>query len=134
KQTFHDLPVFQHIGNAGGTTQVVLQHIDFTIAMPHEVGASDVTPDAAWRIPANALLAIGRGGKKNFARDDAVLDDFLTVVNVVNEKVQRTNALLESPFNAGPFLGGDDARKDVERKNFFHASLLAINVEGDAHL
>ena len=134
EKTFHHLPVFQHIGDAGGTTQVVFEHINFTVAVPHQVGAGDMAPDAARRIKADALFAKGRGGINDFPGDDAGLDDFLVVVNVVDEQVQRTDALLEAGVNAGPLLGGHDARKDVEGENFLHAGLLAIDVEGDAHL
>ena len=65
-------------------------------------------------------------------RDDAVLDDFLFVINVVQEQVQRRDALGQAAFQKFPFRGGDDARQQVERENFLRALGVAIDVERDA--
>src|SRR5579862_1258512 len=61
--------------------------------------------------------------------DDAIFDNFLFVVDVVEEKVERGDALDESAFEKFPFLGRDDARHEVERKNAFGAARIAIDVE-----
>jgi len=63
--------------------------------------------------------------------NDSVLDDFLLVIDVVEKQVQRKDALGEAPFEIFPFLGGNDARDEVERENAFGAAGIAVDVEGD---
>ena len=55
----HRGPVLQHVGDPRGAAQIVFQDVNLPVAMPHQVGAGDVTPDAAGRIEAHALLAKG---------------------------------------------------------------------------
>jgi hypothetical protein len=56
------------------------------------------------------------------------------VVKIVDEQVQRVNALLKPLLQPAPLGRRDDARDDVEREDLFHSSLLAIHVERDPHL
>src|SRR4051794_11233166 len=65
-------------------------------------------------------------------RDDAVLDDLLLVINVVQEKIQRDDALREATFEIFPFLGRNNARHEIERKNTLGAAGIAIDVERHA--
>lgn len=39
-------------------------------------------------------------------------------------RVNRLNALFESPLNSGPFLRADNPRHDVEGEDFLHARVL----------
>ena len=70
-------------------------------------------------------------------RDDAGLDDFLLVIDVVQEAVERGDALDQALFHARPFVGRDDARNQVERDQPLGAGavlvLRAVDREGDAH-
>ena len=61
------LAVFQHVGDARGHAQVVLQHVVLAVAVAHQVGAGDVAPDAPRRIQALALLA-GRTPRRGSPR------------------------------------------------------------------
>src|SRR6267143_5567948 len=65
---------------------------------------------------------------------DSIPDNFLVVVNIINEKVQRLNPLLEAEFNSLPFLGRDDSRNKIEWQSLFHAGALAVNIESNPHL
>ena len=128
------MPVFQHVGNAGGTAQIILQHVNLAVAMADQIGAGDVAPDPARRVQTRALRtkALRRGNDP--LRHDAVADDFPFVVKVVDEKIQRPDALFQSAFDAVPLHSRDDAGHQVERQCFFHPGAFAVNVEGDAHL
>ena len=55
-------------------------------------------------------------------------------VDVAEEEVEGLNALLEAFFDVGPISMRNDARNDVEGKNFFNASVVALHVECDAHV
>ena len=54
------------------------------------------------------------------------------MVDVVQEDVERTHALLRPASRILPFVGGHDARNDVERDRAFGAGFLAVDGEGDA--
>ena len=71
--------------------------------------------------------------RKDIVRgDDAVLQDFLLVINVVQKKIQRGDALRKAALQQLPLPGGNDAGEQIERKNLLCAGGIAIDVEGDA--
>src|SRR5215471_9876884 len=43
------------------------------------------------------------------------------------------NALAQATFDLRPFIGGDNPRNNIERKNLLRAGLIAIHVESDTH-
>ena len=71
-------------------------------------------------------------GKDILRGDDAILHDALLVVNVVQEKVERGDALRQSPLDDFPFVRGNNARDQIERKDALGAARVAIDVEGHA--
>ena len=56
------------------------------------------------------------------------------MVDVVDEVVERVDALLEAALDPVPFLGRHDARNQVEGEDAFGAGGVAVDVEGDAQL
>ncbi len=54
------------------------------------------------------------------------------MVDVVQERVQRLNALLDALGQPAPLGARDDARHDVERDEALGRFLLAVHGEGDA--
>ena len=56
------------------------------------------------------------------------------MVEIIDEKVQRMDALLETFLDAAPFGGGDDARNEVEGENFLRSRVFSIDVECNTHL
>ena len=67
-------------------------------------------------------------------RHDLIAHDFPRVVNIVDEHVQRGNALLEAAFDHVPFAGFDHPRHDVERPDFFGARFVAVHRERNAQV
>src|SRR5215470_6125884 len=43
------------------------------------------------------------------------------------------NALAQATFDLRPFIGGDNPRNNIERKNLLRSGLIAIHVESDTH-
>ena len=86
------------------------------------------------RVDAHALRAVKGGRANDFLGDDLVLEDLLVVVDVVDEVVERVDALFEPALDPLPLLGAHDAGDQVERKNALRAGGVAVDVEGDAHL
>ena len=88
-----DGPVLEHVAHAGRHAQVVLEHVHRAVGVAHEVGAGDVRPHAELRVDAPALGAeVGRVVEQ-LGREHAVGDDALVVVEVVDEPVERHEAL-----------------------------------------
>ena len=94
--------------------------------MWHQMPRGGLRPDA--RLPE------ARRRAQDLGRDDAVLDDPLLVIDVVDEQVERADALLQAALDAAPFRGRDDPRHDIERKDPLGAGAVAVDVEGDAHV
>ena len=91
----HHLAVFQHVGDARGTAEVVFQHVDRAVGVAHQVGARDVAPDALGRLQAGAAVQKALARLGHVLGKDAVADDLLLVVHVVDEQVQRADPLLQ---------------------------------------
>ncbi len=58
--------------------------------------------------------------------------DFLAVIEIVDEGVERPHPLLDAGRQLAPFSGGEDARNDVEGDEPFGGLVVAIDREGDA--
>src|SRR5205085_6145515 len=99
-----------------------------------QVGAGDVAPDSERRIEAVTLLAEGDGRVDHVRRDGPVLEDLLLVIDIVDEAVERVDALLEAALDVVPLGGADDARDQVEGEDALGALIVAVDVEGDAEL
>ena len=105
ESALHQVAVLEHVGDAGRHAQIVLEHVDLAVAVAHQIGAGDVAPDPPRRIDARALRAVERGRADDLFRDDLVLQDLLIVIDVVDELVERVDALLEAALDPLPLLG-----------------------------
>ena len=105
KQAHHHLAVFQHVGHAGGHAQIVFQHIELALAGPHDVDPGNVGVDVGGHLDAlhfGAVLGVLvnlRGG------NHAGLDDVLAVIDIVDEHVQRLDALHQARSATAPIRG-----------------------------
>ena len=126
-------PVLDHVRDAGRHAQVVLEHVERAVAVAHEIRAADVRPHAAFRLHARALRPVVPRIGQQLLRKDAVLDDLLIGVDVLDEAVERHHALLQSRLGPFPLRPRDDAREDVEGPGPVDVSTVRIDREGDAH-
>ena len=99
----HHLAVLEHVGDARGHAQVVLEHAEFAGVVAHHVDAGDVRVDAARAHPRPA----SRGRYCELHEDllggiDAGLENLLLVVDVVDEGVERAHALLQARLEPQP--------------------------------
>ena len=126
---FEHLPVFQHVRHAGGAAQVVFKHVELPVAVTHQVDAADVAPNSLRRVEPDARLQKVARRQDEVFRHDAVLEDALGVINVVNEQVERLDALLQAVLDGGPVRRADDAGQDVKRKDALGARFVAVHRE-----
>ena len=122
KRPLHHLAVFQHVRDARRAAQVVFEHVELAVAVAHQVGARDVAPDAARRLQPRARLAESTCPSEiSSSGTTPSRTILLLVVDVVDEQVQRRDALLQPALDAVPFVELDDPRDDVERPDLLGA-------------
>ena len=56
------------------------------------------------------------------------------MIKIVDEQIQRPNALFQTAFDAVPFHGRHNAGNEIEGQRFLDAGAFAVNVERDTHL
>ena len=83
------------------------------------------------------FLAVHLRAKHRILKDqilghDAGSEDFAAAIDVLDVGVDGLDALLEAAPHDVPFLGGDDARNDVERDQALLRLGVAIDRKGDA--
>ena len=128
----HRFPVFQHVGDAGRGAAIVFQHVEFILGDAHDVDADDVGIDAARRIDAHHLRHEGGVLDDDVCRDAPCPQDFLTVIDVVDEGVERPHPLFDAGRKPAPFRGRKHPGNDVEGDEAFGGFVVAIDGEGDA--
>ena len=133
EQTHHHLAVLEHVGDARGHAQVVFQNFELAGVIADDVDAGDVRIDAAGDIHPLHLRTVLRVAENLFGGDHACPQDLLLVINVMNERVQRPDALLQAGFQAHPFLEGQHPRDDIEGNQALSAFLLAVDGECNTH-
>ena len=132
KHLQHRFPVLQHVGDTGRRAGIVLQHEELVLAGAYEIHPDDVGEDPAGRRDAQHLWQEGVVVLDQRRRHAACPQDFLAVIDIVQEGVDRAHALLDALGEPRPLLGRDDARHDVERDQPLVGVRRAIDVEGDA--
>ena len=129
--------------DAARHAQVVLEHVVAAAAVgvggAHDVDAGDVRVDVAGDVDALHLGAVLRVAEHLVGGDDAGLQDLLVVIDVVDEAVERGDALAQAALHLAPLVRRDHARDEVERDQPLGAAVLAAGVvlravdgEGDA--
>ena len=71
-------------------------------------------------------------GVDDVAGDDAVVQDLPLVIDVVQEQVERGDALGQAALDDVPVGGRDDARQQIVREDALGAFVAAVDGEGDA--
>ena len=128
-----DGAILQHIRHAGRHAQVVLKHIELPVLVAHDICPGDVAPDVLRRVNAHALRAESCRCQREVLRDDAVVQDALVVVDIVDEHIQRAYTLFEPALQPIPILCTHHSRHHVEWQDALPAARVAVDVEGDAH-
>ncbi len=136
EQPHHHLAVLEHVRDAAGHAQVVLEHVELAGACAHDVDAGDVRVDVARHVDTVHLGPVLRVAEDLVGRNAARAHDLLVVVDVVDVAVQRAHALAQAGLELAPFGRRDDARDDIERNQPLGAAalfvLLAVDRKGDA--
>ena len=117
KDPLHGHAVLQHVGDAGRAAAVVLEHQIVAVPVADEIGAADVDVDVLGHIEVLEFRPVMRRAPDDLLGNDAVLDDLLVVIDVVEEQIQRGDPLHQTVLDGLPFVGRDDPGHRVEGKN-----------------
>ena len=104
EDALHRLAIFQHVGNAGGTARVVFEHEIIAIAIAHQIGAADVDVDIFRHIEVHELRPKMCRFPDDLLRNDAIAQNVLRVINVVQKQIERGDSLHESALDQIPFV------------------------------
>jgi hypothetical protein len=92
-----------------------------------------VTPDPPRRIECRDLRHVGGRRSDDETRDHVVLKDLLVVIDIVDEFVQRVDALAQPALDEIEVVGGQDARDHVEGEDALGPRLVTADGECDSH-
>ena len=67
----------------------------------------------------------------DFQGDNSFTNDPLIVVNIVEKKIQRPQALLEAPLENLPLIRWNNPRDQIERHDSLGSLVTAVNRKGD---
>ena len=132
ERPLHRAAIFEHVAHAAGAAPVVFQHQPLPAVIANQVRAANVDVNVLGHVEPCELAPEMFSRQDVVRRDDAVLEDALLVVDVVEEEVQRRDALRQPTLQILPLLGRDDARQQVEGENLLRSRRVAIDVERDA--
>src|ERR1700722_16462094 len=83
--------------------------------------------DIPWHIEAHELRSKVGGAENDFGGNNAVADDLLVMIDIVQKKVQRGDPLAETAFHMFPFGAGGDTRDQIELKDPFGPFLIVVD-------
>ena len=89
----HDLAVLQHVGDAGGRARIVLEHVECVGVDAHDIDAGDMHVDIVRHVLSAHLGAEGGIAEDEVVGNDAGAQDFARAVDVLDEEVERLDAL-----------------------------------------
>ena len=116
EQSRHRDAVLEHVRDTARRAHVVLEHLPRTFAVTHQVAAAHVAVDPARRPDPVRGAREPRARHDQVPRHEPLVDDLAPVVDVVDEVVQRPDALRQAALDRRPLGRGDDARHEVERE------------------
>jgi hypothetical protein len=88
--------VFQHVGHARGGARIVLEHVELVLGSAYDIDADDVRINIARRTEADHLRQERLVLRDQLLGNLAGPHDLLTMVDIVEECVERHYALLDA--------------------------------------
>ncbi len=133
REPHHHLAVFQHIGDARGRAQIVLENVEIVLVDPYHIDAGDLHIDIVRHLEAAHYRQIERIVEDDIGRQKAAFENLLRAIDIGEEHIQRLDALEEAGFEPLPFGAADNARHDIEGDQPLRRVFAAIDGEGNAN-
>ncbi len=129
----HDQAVLEHVRDAARSARIIFEHqVVAGLRVAHQIDTGDVRVDAFRHADADHLAQEVAARQNEGARDLAITQNVLRPVHILQEKIQCQYALREAGFQQVPLRARKNTGNQIERKEPFSATAIAINREGDA--
>ena len=123
-------PVGQHVGDAGGHPQIVLQHHEAVVG-PHDVGTAECDVDAVGHLKAPHLDPVLRTAAYQVHRNDSVLENPPRSVDIGEEEVERLQPLPQPALDQVPVGSVEKPRQEVDGDDPLLRAFLAVDRKRD---
>ncbi len=125
-----DEAVLDHVGDAGGRAQVVLEDAEGALVIADQIDARDVDADPARGAHAAEAGEVELGAEHEVAQHGVAREDPLLAVHVVEEEAERAQALLEPALEVREGGGGDHAGHEAEGEDLLRPAVVRVDREG----
>ena len=115
QQPRHGETVLEHVGDPRRSAHVVLEHPPASGPVADEIAAADMTVDTARRADSVHRTREGRAADHQRPGHDPRPDDLVRVIDVVDERIERADALGQAALDHRPFRARQYARHEVHR-------------------
>src|SRR5205809_1259672 len=129
ENALQNFAIGQHVGDTAGDAQIVFENSKAAVGQSHQVGAADADVDAARDRQAAHLATKMFAAEDQFARHNAIGQNAALMVDVLQKKIERGDALGESALNDMPFIAGNDSRQKIVGENALSSLLVSVNGE-----
>src|SRR5207237_1390624 len=130
----HRLAIFEHVGDARRRAGIVLEHIELVGSDADQIDPANMRPHPVRRADAGDLGAELLVAVDQLGRDQPFLEDPALAVDILEERIDRLDALDQPLAEPGPFLLEENARDDIERNDALSGVAVTIDRKGDAEL
>ena len=127
KQAHHHLAIFKKIRHARWRTEIVFEHVIFAVCVLYQINARNVCVDSAGHVNVHHFGTKLTVSEHLIGRNFSRLQNFLIVVDIVEEGIECCNTLGQPKRDFLPLFPRDDVRHDVEGDEALRAGALAVN-------
>src|SRR4029079_5703145 len=131
EQPHHDLAVLEHIGDARGRAHIIFEHKEIALAGADQLDAADMRVSLVRWIDAHHLGPERRVELHQLFWNEARLHDLLVVIDVVEEHIDRFDALDAAALHQLPFSPIENAGNEIEGDQALGRAGFTIDREGD---
>ncbi len=125
------MPVLDDIADPRRGAGIVFEHAEFAVAAADNVGAADIDIGFVRDRDAAHARAVVRVAEDQIGGKNAVFQDLLVVIEVIEQQVQRGHPLNDAGLDVAPFLGRDQAGDRIERQDPVDRAGLRVDRKGD---
>src|SRR6202035_5210067 len=129
---FHHAATREHVRDAAGDAQIVLQHYEVPVGITDQVSTNHRYVYVAGNFDVAHFTAVMFAGIDDAAGHDTVLNNFALVVDIFEEKIQRRDALCETALDFFPFRRRDNPGQQIVRKNPLSSFITSVHGESDS--
>jgi hypothetical protein len=130
----HDLAVFDHVTDARRRAGIVFQDPEDAVGAADNIGAADIDVGLVRDFYVAHLRPEIIVAEDQIGRNDAIAQDQLAVIEVIEQEVERGDPLDDAALDVPPFRCRDQPGDRVERQDAVDGGAVGIDRKGDAEI